>query len=105
MRFTTRVAILRGTEVRDAVGGVSYTLSVLTGHGSIPATIMPVIDEKRQERSTPDEEKWALVLAGHWPLITPSMWVKNGDDTYEVVRVSTTKRHRVTTVAARRASL
>lgn len=106
MRFTTRVAIQRGIEVRGTNGAVSYTYEDVTGLESIPAVIMPIIDEKRQERMTPDENRWNIVLAGHWPQITPSMWVVNADNVrYEVVRISTTKRKRVTTVMARLGSL
>lgn len=105
MRFTTRVAIQTGTEIRDSVGGVSYDYTPLPEHTSLPATILPYVDETRQERFTMDTEHWSIILGGHYPAITPSMWVAEGDDRYEITRVSTTKGRRVTTVLARRPSL
>jgi len=105
VRFSARVAIQRGTEVRDTAGGVSYTYETITGYDSIPATVLPVVDEKRQERMTPDEARWSIILGGYWPLVTPSHWVLMDDVRYEVTRVTQTKRRRVTTVIARQPSL
>lgn len=105
MRYTTRVAIQSNTPTRDASGAEVDALSDVTGMESIPATIMPYTDEIRQERYTEAESHWLIVLGGHWPLITTKMWVVNGSDTYEIERVSTTKAHKLTTLAARFTSI
>lgn len=104
--FTSRVAIQQGIEVRDTAGGVHYNeFEDLPGMGSIPAIVLPTVDEKYQERFDNDEASWAIVLAGHWPQIMPKHYVLHGDTRYEVKRASTTKRSRVTTLLAREGSL
>lgn len=105
MKFSHRVAIQTGEEIRDSVGGVSYTYEDLPGHESLAATILPYVDETRQERFTMDTEHWSIIIAGHRPAVTTSMWVVNGTDRYEITRVSTTKGRKVTTILARRPSL
>lgn len=101
MKFSTRVAIQAGTEVRDASGGVGYTYADLPGHESLPATIMPYVDENRQERYTEAEGHWNVVIQGHHPSITTSMWILHSGVRYEIERVATTKLRKVTTVMAR----
>lgn len=104
--FTTRVAIQSGNRIRDTAGGVlEDTFSDLVGHESIPAILLPTVDERYQERFDNDEDMWQIVLAGHWPEIKPKHYVLHGDERYEVKRVSTTKRSRVTTVLARLGTL
>jgi len=105
VKFTSRVAIQVGTEVRDTAGGVTYTYSDLEGCESLWATVLPVTDEEMQERMTPDEERWNIIIGGHWPQITVAMFVLDADDNrLEINRVQTTKRQRLTIVRARRAS-
>lgn len=105
-RFTTRVTIQSGVETRDASGGVHYdTFEDVAGMESIPAVLMPTVDEKYQERFDNDEDSWHIILAGHWPDILPKMYVLNEGVRYEVRRSSTTKRQRLTTLLARRGTL
>ncbi len=105
MRFQTRVAVQESTEVRDASGGISYTWTDVIGMESVPATILPVVDETRQERITPEEELWTVILAGHRKTIDSSMAILHGSDRFEINRVSTTYGRKVTTLVARRVSL
>lgn len=100
MKFSTRVTIQYGVEVRDASGGTSYTYVDLKD--SLPATIMPYTDENRQERYTEARNHWLVVLQGHHPDITTSMWVLHDGDRYEIARVATTKLHKVSTLTCRR---
>jgi hypothetical protein len=105
MKFSTRISIQQGTEVRDASGGVSYAYGDVPGKESIPATVMPYTDENRQERYTEAEQHWNIVLQGHHPEITTSMWVTAYGERYEIERVATTKLHKVSTVTARRPNI
>jgi hypothetical protein len=105
MKFATRVAIQQGVEVRDAAGGVSYTHADVQGLESLPATVMPYTDENRQERYTEAEQHYNIVLQGHHPEITTSMWVLAYGERYEIERVATTKLHKVSTLTARRPSI
>jgi hypothetical protein len=105
VKFTHRVGIKIGHEIRDSVGGVGYDYEDLPGKESLAATILPYVDELRQERFEQDEERWSVIIAGYHPEITPSMWVVNGDDQYNITRVSTTKGRKLTTIMARRPSL
>lgn len=105
MRFTHRVAIQVGNEIRDTTGGVGYDFEDLAGKESLAATILPYIDELRQERFEQDEARWSIIIAGYHPEITPSMWVVNGEERYNITRVSTTKGRKLTTIMARNPSL
>ena len=100
-RYTTRVGIEQGTEVRDAAGGVSYTYTTVHRKASLPAVILPYVDENRQERYTEAEHHWSIIIEGDHPEITTSMWVTHNDDRYEIERVATTKGQRVTHIMAR----
>lgn len=100
--FATRVAVQEAVITRDAAGGVlKDSFQTLPGCGSIPAVLLPTVDEKFQERFDNDEDTWHIILGGHWPQVKPKHFVLHGDDRYEVHRASTTKRSRVTTVIAR----
>jgi len=101
MRFVTNVTIESGTEVRDASGGVTHTKANVQRLVGLHATILPFTDENRQERYTESEAHWLIIVDGHHPEITTSMWVTHGTDRYEVVRVATTKARKVTTITAR----
>jgi hypothetical protein len=66
---------------------------------------MPVVNEELQERMTPDEERWNIVIGGHWPEITVAMFVLDADgQRLEINRVQTTLRRKLTIIRARRAS-
>jgi head-tail adaptor len=101
VKFTHRVTIQRGEEIRDSTGGVSYDFEDVEGLESVAATILPHVDELRQERFEQDEARWNVIIAGSHPDITTSMWVVNGDDRYNIVRVHVTKGGKLTTIMAR----
>lgn len=104
--FTKRVAIQEGIPTRDSAGGVHHdTFQNLAGLSSVPATLTPTIDEKRQERFTEDNEMWEIILGGHYPQINQTHYVLHDGTRYEIKRVSTTKRQRVTTLLARNGSI
>lgn len=105
MRFQTRVAIQADVPTRDSVGAVIHGWNTIPGLESIPATIMPVIDEERQERDTPELERWSIVLAGHRPEIDTAMAVYHDGELFEINRASTTYGRRVTTLLARRVTV
>lgn len=106
MKFATRVGIKRGIQDRDAAGGVIFSYVDVSGKTSIPATIMPYTDENRQERYTEAEQHWNIVLQGHHPEITTSMWVVDSTgERYEIERVATTKLRKVSTLTARRPNI
>jgi hypothetical protein len=104
-RYNTRVGIEVGTEVRDAAGGVSYTYTTLHRAASLMATILPHVDENRQERYTEAESHWNIIIDGHHPDITTSMWVTNNAERYEIIRVATTKRRHETVIMARQPNI
>jgi hypothetical protein len=99
------VAIQADTPTRDAAGAEVHGWNTVTGLESIPATIMPVVDEERQERDTPELEKWSIILGGHLPQIDTAMAILHGDRRFEINRVSTTYGRRMTTVLARRVTV
>lgn len=99
MRFDTRVDIQQGVEVRDSAGGVGYTYTNVYEH--VWATIIPYTDEDLKERYTLQEQHWNIILGGHYPLITTSMWVVHDGVRYEIERVATTKGRKVTNIIGR----
>lgn len=100
--FNTRVAIQEAVlEQNEAGEFLAESYQDLDGHESIPAVLMPSVDERYQERYDDDQNLWQIVLAGHWPLIKTQHFVLHDDVRYEVKRVTLTKAKRVTTMLAR----
>lgn len=102
MRFQTLVAVQADTPSRDSVGAEVHGWNTISGLEAVPATIMPMVDEERQERDTPEVERWSIVLAGHRPEINTEMAILHEGRLFEINRVSTTYGRRVTTCLARR---
>lgn len=102
MRFRTRVAIQAPTEVLSATGGVSYSWEVVPGRESVPATIFPVTDERREAEMTVTEDRYDVMLSGHHDDIDTGMAVLDGDGVYDILRRAVTLERRVTVLKARR---
>ena len=106
--WTNRVAIEAAEIARNSRGEVlQASYEVLDGLDEVWAIIVPTVDERRQERFAEDNDTWQIVLAGDWPQVRQNHYVRDldTDQRYEVQRVSTTKRGRVTTMLARLGSI
>lgn len=105
MRYRQRVAFQEPTTTRGAAGTPIETFDTVAGYESIPATISPSRQELRLPDLRPDEERFDIVLGGHWPDVQTTWVVLDGENVYEVVEVRPTLRHRETVVVARRVTI
>ena len=105
MRHRQRVAIQAPIEVRDAAGGVSYLYETVDALADVAATVLPVVDERREADLTMVEDRYDIVLAGHHPDVRPEMVVLDGAAVYDILRVQPTLGRRETVLAARQVAL
>lgn len=105
MRFRQRVAFQEPTETRGTSGTPLYTYETVAGYESLAATILPWRQELRLPDLAPDEERFDVILGGHWPDIETTWVILDGESVYEVVEVRPTLRHRETVVVARRVAV
>jgi hypothetical protein len=105
MRFRTRVAIQAPVEVRDPAGGVSHDWETIEALASIPATLMPAVDETLDPELVTVEDRYDIVLAGDHPEVRPEMVVQDGLAVYDIVRVAPTLGRRETVLVARQVAI
>lgn len=88
MLFVQRVAIQAPVLEQDETGQELITsYENVAGKDNLPARIVPVTDERRQERMTVITDRFDVLLGGYHPDLTPDMYVLDNEAVYNILRV------------------